>query len=122
MLGKKVDVLFSPLQKEPIMQAIETAMKGEKWKTVEIPILCKGKETKFALWNSANITDKEGKITATIAQGQNITERKKLERELIKGKAHLEHMLRSSSAVIYCAKPSGDYPATFIALKQSNSN
>ena len=82
MLGRNIDILFPLLQKEKSLQTIEGATKGKKWESVEIPILCKGKETKIALWNSANITDKEGKIVATIAQGQDITERKMIEEKL----------------------------------------
>jgi PAS domain S-box-containing protein len=82
MLRRNIGVLFPPLQKEEILQTIEKATKGEKWKSVEIPILCKDKETKIALWNSANIADKEGKRISTIAQGQDITERKKAEKVL----------------------------------------
>jgi len=78
MLGRNIGILFPPSQKEAILQTIESATKGEKWKSVEIPILCKDKETKIALWNSTNITDEEGKMVATIAQGQDITERKKV--------------------------------------------
>jgi len=92
VLGRKVAVLFLPLQKEAIMQTIETATKGEKWKSVEIPILCKDKEIKIALWNSANITDKEGKTVATIAQGQDITKRKKGEQELVESEAKLKRI------------------------------
>jgi PAS domain S-box-containing protein len=83
MLGRNIDILFPPLQKEEILQTIEDATKGEKWKSVEIPILCKDKKTKIALWNSASITDEEGKTVATIAQGQDITERRKAE-ELVR--------------------------------------
>jgi len=90
VLGRNIDVLFSPLQKEEILQTIEKATKGEKWKSVEVPILCKDKETKIALWNSANVTDKEGKIVATIAQGQDITERKVMENRLNEYAMHME--------------------------------
>jgi len=82
VLGRNIDVLFPPLQKEEILQTIEKATKGEKWQSVEVPILCKGEETRIALWNSANITDKDGNIVATIAQGQDITERKMAEEKL----------------------------------------
>jgi PAS domain S-box-containing protein len=90
VLGRNIAVLFPPLQKEEILQTIEKATKGEKWQSVEVPILCKGKETRIALWNSANITDKDGNIVATIAQGQDITERKNMEKWLKEYSEHLE--------------------------------
>jgi PAS domain S-box-containing protein len=71
-----------PLQKTEIFQTIERATRGEKWQSVEVPILCKDEKTRIALWNSANIQDRDGNIVATIAQGQDITERKKAEAEL----------------------------------------
>jgi PAS domain S-box-containing protein len=95
MLGRNIDVLFPPLQKEEILQTIEKATKGEKWKSVEIPILCKDKETKIALWNSANITDKEGRIVATIAQGQDITERKRMEEKLSESEERFRNLYES---------------------------
>ncbi|MFP3985418.1 MAG: PAS domain S-box protein [Candidatus Bathyarchaeia archaeon] len=79
ILGRNIDVLFPPLQKTEILQIIERATRGEKWRSVEVPILCKDEETRIVLWNSANIHDKDGKMVATIAQGQDITERKALE-------------------------------------------
>jgi PAS domain S-box-containing protein len=82
MLGRNIDALFPPLQKTEILQTIERATRGEKWQSVEVPILCKDEETRIALWNSANIQDGDGNIVATIAQGQDITERKKAEAEL----------------------------------------
>jgi PAS domain S-box-containing protein len=84
MLGRSIDVLFPPLQKTEILQTIERAMAGEKWQSVEVPILCKDGETRIALWNSANVQDKAGNIVGTIAQGQDITERKRLQEALLK--------------------------------------
>ena len=84
MLGRSIDVLFPPLQKTEILETIERAMAGEKWQSVEVPILCKDGETRIALWNSANVQDKAGNIVATIAQGQDITERKRLQEALLK--------------------------------------
>ena len=84
MLGRSIDVLFPPLQKTEILQTIERATRGEKWQSVEVPILCKDGETRIALWNSANVQDKAGNIVGTIAQGQDITERKRLQEALLK--------------------------------------
>jgi len=101
MLGRKVDVLFPPLQKEEILQTIEKTMKGEKWKSVEISILCKDKETKIVLWNSASITDKEGKTVATIAQGHDITERKQMENKILQQNEFLNSALEALTHPFY---------------------
>jgi len=100
VLGKKIDLLFPQPQKEKILQTIEKATKGERWKTVEIPILCKDKKTKIALWNSANITDYTGKMIATIAQGQDITEIKKTEQRLKENEEKWISLTNNSNDVI----------------------
>jgi len=107
MLGRNIDVLFPPLQKEAIMQNIETATKGEKWKSVEIPILCKDKETKIVLWNSANISDIEDKTVATIAQGQDITKRKKTDEALKASEEKYRSLFESSQEGILFSDSEG---------------
>ena len=58
-------------------------MSGEYWESVEIPIMRKDGDIRIALWNSANIYDKNGKThLTTIAQGHDITERKRAEEAL----------------------------------------
>jgi GAF domain-containing protein len=50
---------------------------------VEIPTLCKDGSIRIVLWNSANIYAKDATtLIATIAQGQDITERKKAEEKI----------------------------------------
>lgn len=50
-----------------------------------------------------------------LAVFRDITVRKEMEKELISTKSRLEHLLTSNPAVIYTARPSGDYGATFIS-------
>jgi two-component sensor histidine kinase len=60
-------------------------LSGAYWESVEIPILCKDGGIRTALWNSANIyADDDSTLVATIAQGQDITERKQQTTELIR--------------------------------------
>jgi PAS domain S-box-containing protein len=82
MLRENIEMLFPASHKTMILKNIEKASLGEKWKSIEVPILCKDGKTRIALWNSANVMDKEGNIVATIAQGQDITERKEVEEKL----------------------------------------
>ena len=64
------------------MDLIKKTGEGERWESVEIPILHKKGEIRTVLWNSAAILGSDGKtIISTIAQGQDITERKKIESE-----------------------------------------
>jgi signal transduction histidine kinase len=65
------------------MAHIQSTVAGEYLESVEIPILHKDGTVRTLLWNSANIYDASGqRVVATIAQGQDITERKRLEEQL----------------------------------------
>ena len=56
------------------------ASAGERWEAVEIPILRADGEVRTVLWNSATLYADDGATpVATIAQGQDITERKQAE-------------------------------------------
>ena len=78
-----------------------SALAGERWESIEIPILCKDGSVRTALWNSANVYAKDGKtILATIAQGTDITGQKISEKKLRKAYEKLqasEEELRSSN-------------------------
>lgn len=96
VLGRNIDILFPPSQKKNILKTIEKATKGRKWQYVDIPIMRKDKGIRIVLWNSANITDKEGRIVTTIAQGMDITERKKLLEKLENNKIRLDIAIEAS--------------------------
>ncbi len=83
VIGKDLSILFPADSKEESLGKIKQTLSGEYWEVVEIPILRKDGEVRIALWNSANLFAEDGKtIIATIAQGQDITERKKAEEAL----------------------------------------
>jgi PAS domain-containing protein len=64
------------------MDLIRKTMQGERWDSVEIPILHKKGGIRTVLWNSASILGPDGHtIVSTIAQGQDITDRKMIESE-----------------------------------------
>lgn len=96
MIGKKLDILFPAESKGESLQKIQRTLSGEYWESVEIPILRKDKAIRIALWNSANVYDNKGKnLIATIAQGTDITERKKAEDEVLKAKLEWEQTFDS---------------------------
>jgi diguanylate cyclase (GGDEF)-like protein/PAS domain S-box-containing protein len=83
VIGKKIDLLFSKNKIESALEHIQKTSSGERWEAVEIEIQRKDGEPRIVLWNSANILDKEkNNVIATIAQGQDITERKQMEHKL----------------------------------------
>jgi len=77
VLGKHLETLFPESSKVRSLEHIKRTSSGERWEVVEIPILRADNSVRIVLWNSANIYDKDGTtILTTIAQGQDITERK----------------------------------------------
>ena len=77
VLGKHLEILFPENSKARSLEYIKLTSSGERWEVVEIPILRADNSVRIVLWNSANIYDKDGTtILTTIAQGQDITERK----------------------------------------------
>jgi PAS domain S-box-containing protein len=85
VLGKPLEILFPEHAKAESLRYINRTTSGERWETVEIYIQSKDGEQHVVLWNSATLFDIDGtRMVATIAQGQDITERKKAEDEVNK--------------------------------------
>ena len=83
VVGQKLSVLFPEESRNDSMKKIEFTVRGQFWESVDIPILHSDGSIRFAIWNSANIYEDDGvTIKATIAQGQDITSRKKTEKAL----------------------------------------
>lgn len=82
VLGQHMEILFPVSYLAPAMELIKKTHEGERWESVEIPILHRTGDIRTVLWNSAAIFGADGKtIVSTIAQGQDITDRKKIESE-----------------------------------------
>ncbi|MGP8079447.1 MAG: MEDS domain-containing protein [Dehalococcoidales bacterium] len=100
VLGLGLDILFPENQKTESLRQIRRTLSGERWEVVEIPVRRVDGELRTVLWNSANVYDNDGKdIIATIAQGQDITERKLAEEEVNK----LNDILKSRAAELEIA-------------------
>ncbi|MDD3825207.1 MAG: PAS domain S-box protein [Anaerolineae bacterium] len=83
VVGQTLDILFPEEQKEEAMVQIQRATTGERWEAVEIPILHVDGTVRTVLWNSATVYEADGVTPlATIAQGHDISERKRAEEEL----------------------------------------
>lgn len=91
VIGEPLSMLFPENSRDESLNHIRQALAGEHWETVEIPILTSSGLIRTVLWNSANIYDAiESKIIATIAQGQDITDRKISEEALRNALAQAE--------------------------------
>ena len=83
VIGKKLSMLFPQESRDESLGKIGRTLEGEYWESVEIPILRKDEDLRIALWNSANIyAEDRTTLLATIAQGMDITERKRAEEAL----------------------------------------
>jgi two-component system, chemotaxis family, CheB/CheR fusion protein len=81
VLGKKVDILLPKATRAETLAKINRSLeKGELLEVVEIPIRHVDGSIRTVLWNSAAIFNADGNtVLATIAQGQDITDRKQME-------------------------------------------
>jgi len=83
VLGAPLDILFPEGTRDAAMEQIHVAVTGERWESAEISILCKDGSVRTVLWNSAPVFDIDGStVISTIAQGRDITERRRAEQAL----------------------------------------
>jgi PAS domain S-box-containing protein len=75
VVGKRLSILFSEENAAASFDKISRALDGEQWDSVEMSVRKKDGGIRIILWNSANIIDDDGVVSATVAQGQDITER-----------------------------------------------
>ena len=98
ILGQSVEVLFPQERREQIFQKINKILEGQSWETVEIPVRCENGQIATCLWNSANIHAPDGKsLIATIAHGQDITDRKQAEEIIEKAHFELDQILETAA-------------------------
>jgi PAS domain S-box-containing protein len=92
VVGRHLELLFpEDDRREAALAHVTSATAGERWRVVEIAILRADGEVRTVLWNSATIYAADGATpVATIAQGQDITERKAAEEEIRRLNADLE--------------------------------
>jgi PAS domain S-box-containing protein len=84
VVGKHLEMLFPAESRKSCLALATPTSGGNHQLTVEIPILCKNGSIKTFLWSSGNIYKVDGQtLLATIAQGQDITEQKKLQSQFL---------------------------------------
>ncbi len=99
IIGQELEILFPEEYRKESLTKIALTSRGTYWEGVEIPVLRSDGDIRIVLWNSANIYAQDGEtLLATIAQGQDITERKRAEEGLkaAKDAAESANMAKSS--------------------------
>lgn len=82
VIGKSIEILFPPDQIEHSMRLLKTTTAGVRWDIVEMDVQHQDGSIRSVIWNSSTIYDANGSLPiATIAQGQDITVKKRLEHE-----------------------------------------
>lgn len=82
VIGQSLDILFPDEMREQAHALLRRTQQGERWETVVIPILRLDGSVRTVVWNSATLYgEDETTVTATIAQGQDVTERRQAEKE-----------------------------------------
>jgi PAS domain S-box-containing protein len=101
VLGEPLNILFPAASRDISVRHIQQAVAGKHWEGVEIPIVKSDGTECVLLWNSATIYDGKGRTpVATIAQGQDITERKKAEELKDEFIGMVSHELKTPLTVI----------------------
>ncbi|MEN6349418.1 MAG: PAS domain S-box protein [Syntrophomonas sp.] len=106
VIGSSLEILFPPSHKEESLALIRLTSSGERWEVVEIPIAHVDGNISTVLWNSATLFADDGTtVVATIAQGQDISERKQAEEALREANAFLENLVNYANAPIIVWDP-----------------
>ncbi|MGE0273775.1 MAG: ATP-binding protein [Alphaproteobacteria bacterium] len=95
-IGQELGLLFPASCREESIAKISHSAGSEDIESPEIPILRKDGAIRIALWNSADIRSGDRTaVIATIAQGQDITERKRAEQMKADFVSFVTHQLRT---------------------------
>lgn len=102
LLGRDLSTLFPETNRAESLSKITGTVSGEHRELIEIPILHKGGKARIVLCNPANIYAEDGKeIQATIAQGLDITERKRGEKVLQESEEKFKRIVMTSQEGIW---------------------
>jgi PAS domain S-box-containing protein len=106
VIGGELRLLFPASSRTDSLQKIAATLSGEHWDSVEIPILRQDSGVRVVLWNSANIYAEDSQtLLATIAQGQDITERIQVEDALRESEKRYSDLFHNNHEVMFLIDP-----------------
>ncbi len=83
VIGRHISEIFSPDDQHRWKELLQHIMNGERWEMEEIPVLHQDGCPRSVLWNSSTIFGEDGLTpVATIAQGLDITEKLRMEKDI----------------------------------------
>jgi two-component system, cell cycle sensor histidine kinase and response regulator CckA len=107
VIGKNPEILFAETL-NAARSLLSRTSDGEHLVSEEIPLRSKKGDIRLVLWNTANIYDADGKtIIATIAHGQDISERKKAEQALQESELRFRSLYENTTIGLYRTTPDG---------------
>ena len=94
--------LPQPLGMETLYPLFQRMMSGdvETAEYFENPVLCRDDKQRLVAWRNAYLRDNNGRIIATLSSGEDITERKQAERDLVAAGEAAEAASRAKSAFL----------------------
>ncbi len=100
-VGSPLAALFPDERHETALARFRMTLTGERLEAVEIPIRHRSGSIRTILWSTSNILDRDGsRIIATIAQGQDITDRKLAEEALRESEERYRTMFENTGTAI----------------------
>ncbi len=107
VLGQPIDSVLHPNNRERVMAHLQQPQDGTRWNSIEMDMHHVDGSVRTAIWNSGTIYGPDGTALATIAQGQDITERKQAEEALRQSEAQLHAITDSAQDAILMMDPQG---------------
>ena len=116
VIGERLEILFPPACVENSMERIEDTLWGNRWENVEIGIQHIDGSVRTILWNSTAIFGPGGNtVIATIAQGNDITDRKRAEAKLLETNRHLKDATARANEMAVRAEAANVAKSEFLA-------